>query len=234
MQLLSPEKIRDEKKTGAEEARVRTGSLAKEENDLVFRINLLRQDEEDYLKRKQERDEKDQPGLIIKKTVLEQEVDALEARKKAALEPIFSLEREADALMANAKQAVLSNEEWGAALKTQKDALVARETAVKQAEDDNKAATTDIVARETAIAPKEAEIRRQTEDLASKVADHSVKVANDDEAMAKRESKMQQDIRIVEIETQRQKERDHEQNERERGLQVRYAALEKAEGLKKL
>lgn len=232
MQLLSPEKIKDEKKTGAEEARVRTGALAKEENDIVFRINLLRQDEEDYLKRRQEREEKDQPGLLVKKTVLEQEVEALEARKKAALEPIFSLEREANALMANAKQAVLSNEEWGAALKIQKDVLVARETAVKQAEDDNKAAAEAIVARETAIEPKEAEIRRQTEELAAKVAAHSVKAANDDEAMARRESKVQQDVRIVEIETQRQKEKDIEQNERERGLQVRYAALEKAEKIK--
>lgn len=227
MELLSPEKIKDEKKVGTEEARRRVSGLGKEESDLVLRINLLRHDEEDYLERKHLRETQSDAELGVTKTVLEREVEILEARKKVALEPIHSVEREANALMANAQQAALTNEELGKVLEEDKRALVARETAVKSEEEAQKVTRDALTARDGIIAVREEKIAQRTAQLAEDVAAHSLKVATDDAEMVKRENTVKAEARTNYLAHLDQEERARKQNDKDKEIEDRYAQLHK-------
>lgn len=244
MLLLSPEQIKNEKKVGTEEARQRVTSLAKEETDLVLRVNLLKQDEEEYLKRKKDReaaglvgavtgDVESVIGVATRRTVLEAQVTALERRRVAAMKPVEIIRREAMEALSNAHAIETSNQRVEIELRDKQNDLNTREADLKRREErgarNEEERTASLDLRETGIKVGEEEVKKLIAGFATTVSEHSLKASADNEAMAIRESRVQQDQKINEVEAQRLNDRNTEQDERERGLQRRYQALAIAE-----
>lgn len=228
MQLLTPKIIKDVKKEEEEKNRLRVSALAREESETVFRLNLLRQEEEEYLERKKVRETPDQTVLIVTKSILEREVDGLENRKRVALEPIEKQTQEAKDLMAQAKKSAEFNADWSIKLTTQENGLKDREKSLSSREEKIKNEEIHTADRSSTVVKKEAEIKRQMEQFAEEKIAYALKVQQDFEAIAQRESNIENEVKIIAIERERFTKRDHEQNERERGLNDKYHTLERA------
>lgn len=230
MELLSPEKIKDEKKVSTEEARRLVSGLGKEESDLVLRVNLLRNDEEDYLARKAAREsEPADPAAVSAKTTLQLEVDLLERRKAAALEPITIVVREANALQANAEQAMLMATQLGEALEGDKKLLVARETAVEAVEQAQLATGASLDARTRVIVEREEKTLQRRANLDADIAAHLEQVAKDAAELTRREQAIQADARTNSEVQKDLTETARKQAEKDTEIADRYKQLEKTE-----
>jgi hypothetical protein len=232
--LLTPELVATQRSRAREEQGARVRNLGAEEERLVKSINDLRKEEQDELRKQEERQAAAQGPLAIRKTVLEQEVDALEDRKRVSLIPVHQRLDEANAIYEqNQKQSELlikkaqDQDAREARLKETENTLVSRETAILGRE---KALDMRAITVETS----EEQIRTEANALAREKAAFAVEKADYDRSTAEREAAIEASEKALQIRSDALDERENGFLERERGITVRYAFLEKAEETWKL
>lgn len=227
MQLLTPEKIKDDKLKGREEARLRVQSLADVEATLIASVNHLREEEAEQ--RKRAAIASNEADLAVKKSILAQEVEALEARKTEAMKPVRELTIKAEAVFEdNLRRADdLSNRERIG--RAQENSINRRFEELTVAEIENAKKEDDLDIREEGIAKSEQEIKSQTEKLANDRTAFSIQTLDANTALEVREKNLAAAESTIETARVKQQERDADQNKRERQLKDRYATLESAQ-----
>lgn len=166
MKILDPKEIQEQKSEVAEKATARVRKLAEEEMRLVSNVNSLRIEEKKQKDRTlQAMNEADLP---VKKSILAQEVEYLEKRKKEALKPIDEKQnefKEREKEIQREKYQLIVDREI---LASERENLSERLEDIIDSEEENKRKSDALNSREAGIAKAEEEIKRSTEELGNK------------------------------------------------------------------
>jgi len=205
--------------------------LNEEENATVKRINQLHEHEKKEKQRITEELEPGQKKLQVRKTVLSQEVDFLESRKKEALKPIDDIKLEAEKILKEnlEYQKLLINREKK--IESREENLIEKEEDVidrlKEVENEE----INLNVREKGIKSAKEEIKRSSEELAKKwVAYHeAVHALNMETKNIERAKKEIEDARLVNENFKKSLDKKEiEQVEHDRQISDRYSTLSRA------
>lgn len=229
MELLSPEKIQDDKKNRVTDQIERSQEAATEETRITRELNETREREKIETERiKAEREAEIKP-LEERKLELTSRVKSLEERRLEALKPIKHLEKQAEEHMMTAKKRHDEADSRETALRTKEDELDVRMDDVATVREELRAREERIKKREEGLEVAEIVSRSSASDLAEKwVAYHNAITINNTSFMDK-------ELRIAERESKCKiweeslgvKER--EQMDNDTNIKSRYKALEDAE-----
>lgn len=155
MELLNPEKIKDDKKARVDEQIERSQEAAKEETRITRELNTTREkakeeNEKLIAEMKANLDAEITP-LINRKKDLTERVQSLEERRKKALEPIKDIQKAAEDHMQRAK--------------TRHDEAEVRETAIRTREDELDTKFDEIATIREELRAREDRIKRREEGL---------------------------------------------------------------------
>lgn len=193
MKLLSAEEVKSEKEKGEEERTQRIQRLNAEENASGKRLNEARELEKKELARIADELNlaRNEAEAEVRKSVLVQEIRALNAEKAQALKPIHEQQKQADKNLEESKRNLeLSQKDRDASEKLREiyedkiDALADRETAAVEKD-------RELQKREVGIGAAEAEIKRSTTELGQKWVDFHKAVHAHNASMEERERRVE-------------------------------------------
>lgn len=225
--LLSPEGIHKVQKLEENATRERVNALAKEESDIVFKLNLARQ--EDFEERERMTKEHDEFKAKVKAEVEYSlaEIKGLEDRKAEAMKPVDELFLDAQNRVKAVKIEADKVEKRELAVSLAEIALTVRETNVAKRE-------SDVEVLRQSFAPQEAQIiedNQKNVESANKLerawATFHVAVAEQDRHIAEKESKIKIDSLANENERKILEARKVTQDNKDIEITDRYAQLEK-------
>lgn len=231
MRILTPDVVKAGSKRAENEQRNRVRGMSQEEERLVKSINDLREEEKEELQKKKERETMSEAALGVKKTVLQSEVESLEARKAAALRPVHEVEM----LVVQREQEVsLKEKEHDQRVVRFSEANERLSERIEKADDrDQEMDERDeaILLKEKGIEAANEQIKKSAEALSGKWVEYhdSVSALNArGEELDKREalaaaSEKANVIRAAELD-----EQAFRQSEKERQIASQYEQLEKA------
>lgn len=227
MLLPSPSSIQSIKKDEEEKTRLRVSALAREESEIVFKLNIARQ--EDAVEREKMSKEFDafKENIAEVRKALLDEVQGLEGRKAEAMKPVEGILAEARATLARANAKLKEAEKAMEAVAPKEIALTVREKAVEVKE-------AEVVELRESLRPKEAEIlSRENAVVESEKAlsinwdQYHKAVSDHDKEVAIRETRNKTDAIANENERKVLEERRAVQDRKDREIVDRYATLER-------
>lgn len=228
MVLLDPTEIKDEKKQHELEAQRRIASLGAEESAANKRVNDALAREKKEKERIAAEAEQGVPLLETKKTILQTEVAALEARKTEALRPVHEKEAAAEAKrIENNEQGELIAQKL-AQLDRDQETLVERTEMVKEQEQENAQTKEKLDRRAKGITEQEAEIQRSAIQLGEKWVEYHEAIITRDNGLKTREQKVASDAKANEIYAAELKKVEVAQVAKDRAIADKYATLERA------
>lgn len=231
MKLLSAEAVKSEKDKGEEERVKRIGKLNAEEVAIAKRLNEAREFEK--TEKARIADElnlaRNEAEAEVRKSVLVQEIRALNAEKAEALKPIHEQQKQTDKNLKESKRNIELSQKDREATETLRetyedkiDALTDRE--VSSVEKDRK-----LDKREAGVEAAEAEIKRSTNELGQKWVDFHKSVHDQNASMVERERKVEAE-RIANDEHRAELDKaEVRMVERERGVRDGYETLARAQ-----
>lgn len=231
MKLLSVEAVMSEKKVSELEREERIRKLNAEETASVRRLSEMQEKErlaKERLKEMEKSLSSDESALAINKSVLSSEVKYLEDRKRQALLPIGDLEKDLKEKIAEASETIAKLTLRESELKERSEIIDDRMDAVALLTDTAQEKLLMLEKRESGIASAEAELKRSTLNLSEQWVDFhkSVASANEDHAMKEKNLILRE--RALADTRESLMHFDTELKEKERGLQDRYATLERS------
>jgi hypothetical protein len=231
MELLTPEKIDAQKKADKNEARNRTQALAVEESKLIKSVSELKEKEklakEDFEKSEAEREN----SLAVKKTILQTEVEILEARKFEALKPIEIVKKEVeDDKKENKEQAEIIKSKENELLLI-KGKLDEREKSLNVRQGEIVKGENEIVIKGNAILSGLETIKIKNEELATKYGEYYKK---EDNLFKRKNIVLEREVKVMALEKangiaiQQFKEKDIEQANEAKKIADQYQTLARA------
>ena len=166
--------VKDEKRQKDEELRGRIRRLNEEEGAAVKRLNAALAAEADEKKRIAEDLSlaRDEGAAAVKKSVLLQEIKALESAKAELLSPIDDKRKEAENLFESARQTTTDIGKRNATLKESEQELLERFEALVDRESEALEKSIEADKREARIQAAEEELKRSNESLGQKWLDY--------------------------------------------------------------
>ena len=233
MKLLEVEKVKEETKQSTQDRIKRVAKLNEEETIIVKRINELREQEKKAKQRFFEESEEGQPVLLVRKTVLSQEVDLLENRKKEALKPVDEILTKTKVVYQENQETTKFLVERKNRLKDQEEQLLERVEKVVERENEVELLEIKLGAREKGIVAGENELKRSSKELAEKWVDyhngvHSLNTKI--EGVERREKEMEDGRRTNENFKINLDKKEKEQSEHDKQIADRYLTLGRAIG----
>ena len=165
MKLLAAEEVKKESNRSDEERKERVRKLIEEEATVTKRLNDILEKEKVEKKRIADERAVDDGQLAVKKSVLAQEVESLEARKAEALKPIDEKRKEAEKLLADANTAWSDIGKIRAALDERDLSLRERAEAIVDRDEESVERAKNLDGREIGVASAENEVKKSTENL---------------------------------------------------------------------
>jgi len=230
MQILDPNEIKDIKKENADQGQRLVASLSMEEARLNKEVAILR---EKYKAEKQRIDdelEENKATLSIRRTVLAQEVELLESRKKDALKPVLERLNQANALYESNQKEIIELVARGVKIKETEEKLIEGFEIIKDREDDLKIEENRLQRKEKGIIAGENEIKRSSGELATNWVEYHKSVNDFNTRIQEtemRELKITDLEKVLDIRTAKQDEREVEQNNHDRAIKDKYETLER-------
>lgn len=229
MDLLNPEKIKDEKKARVEEQIQRSQDAAKEETRVVRSLNETREFYESETARLRAEHEAEIKPLEDRKRDLTNRVQSLEERKREALKPIKHLQVQAEEHMQRAKLRHDEADEREMALTTREDEMDRKMDEIADIREDLRIREEKIKKTEEGLEVAKVISAASQDDLSGKwIAYHkAVQIYNDSVAekelrLAEREGKCRVWEEALGV-------REAEATAKDQEIQSRYKALEDAE-----
>ncbi len=189
MELLTAKKtkIRESAKTRDREERVR--KLNKEETGSVRRLNDALTKETSEKKRIEETLElaRDEGKAAVKRSVLLQEIEALEARKAKALEPTSVIKEEARKIFEKAKKSFADSKIRSDSIDELKQDIIERIENVTDSEANAVERHDELNIRSEKILASEAELKKSTKNLGKKWVEYHKEVLDKNAEMERRE-----------------------------------------------
>jgi len=227
MQILDPNEIKDTKKESIVQSQRLVNAISSEEARINKSLNILRAEAKiETAKIKDEtnafvQEQKDRVETATR------EVVSLESRRTEALKPIQAIKEEAETYLIEAKQAL------GEAQVLEEQAKASRAEIIDLAEDlkDREAEISDrdrkTTAREEKATIEEKQARLGTIAVSDKWVEFHKAVHTANVALADRELKITNREKVLEIRTEKQDEREIEQNNHDRAIKDKYETLER-------
>jgi len=226
MQILDPNEIKDTKKESIVQSQRLVNAISSEEARINKSLNILRAEAKiETAKIKDEtnafvQEQKDRVETATR------EVVSLESRRTEALKPIQAIKEEAETYLIEAKQAL------GEAQVLEEQAKASRAEIIDLAEDlkDREAEISDrdrkTTAREEKATIEEKQARLGTIAVSDKWVEFHKAVHTANVALADRELKITNREKVLEIRTEKQDEREIEQNNHDRAIKDKYETFE--------
>ena len=227
MLILDPNEIKDTKKETLVQGQRLVNAISSEEARINKSLNILRAEakiETEKIKDETNAFIQEQKNRVETST---REVVSLESRRTEALKPIQAIKDEAETYLIEAKQAI------GEAKALEEQAKVSRAEIIDLAEDlkDREAEISDrdrkTTAREEKATIEEKQARLGTIAVSDKWVEFYKAVHTVNVALADRELKITDREKILEIRTEKQDEREIEQNNHDRAIKDKYETLER-------
>ena len=230
MLILDPNEIKDMKKESADQGQRLVASLSMEEARLNKDVAILRENFKAEKQRIEDELEENKATLSIRRTVLAQEVESLESRKKDALKPVLERLNQANALYESNQKEIIELVARGVKIKETEEKLIEGFEIIKDREDDLKIEESRLQRREKGTIAGENEIKRSSVELATNWVEYH-KSVNDFNTRIKetemRELKITDREKVLDIRTAKQDEREIEQNNHDRVIKDKYETLER-------
>jgi len=195
MELLTAKqtKVRESVKTKDREERIK--KLNKEETESVRRLNDALTNETSEKKRIEETLElaRDEGKATVKRSVLLQEIETLEARKAKALEPISSIKKEAEKTLEDAKKSFADSKIRSNNLNEREQDLMERIENVVDSEANATERHNSLNERSEKILAGEEELKKSTENLGKKWVEYHKEVLDKNAEMDRREKEVEDD-----------------------------------------
>ena len=228
MQILDPKEIKDMKKENADQGQRLVALLSIEEARLNKDVAILRENFKLEKQRIEDELEVNKATLSIKRTVLAQEVELLESRKKDAMIPVLERLKEANDLYDSNQKEIIELVARGVKIKETEEKLIDGFEIIKDKEDDLKIEENKLQRREKSIIAGENEIKRSSGELATNWVKYH-KTVNDFNTIIQetemRELKIKDLEKVLDIRTVKQDEREIEQNNHDRAIKDKYETL---------
>jgi len=167
MLILDPNEIKDMKKESADQGQRLVASLSMEEARLNKDVAILRENFKAEKQRIEDELEENKATLSIRRTVLAQEVESLESRKKDALKPVLERLNQANALYESNQKEIIELVARGVKIKETEEKLIEGFEIIKDREDDLKTEESRLQRREKGTIAGENEIKRSSGELAT-------------------------------------------------------------------
>jgi len=198
MKLLDPKTIKEEKRAGEVELANRVRKLKEEEGASVARLNeALALEAEEKARIKEDLWlVKKEAELAVRKSVLIQEVKALEERKADLLKPVHEIMKEAENRLVEAKRQATEVARRLEDLVSARERLSEGLEALADREVEDAERSQQLNKREAATQAAEEEIKRSTETLGKKWVDFHNEVYSTQEGLRLKEKEIE-DARIV-------------------------------------
>ncbi len=226
--LLEPNEIKETKKESKLQSQKIITKLANEEATLNKEVNLVREN----AKIQKEEIKKEVDEFVARETerrdVLKKEVDLLELRKAEALKPIYGLRVEAENAINEAKQAIVEvNKEKDRIEQLHEDNIDLAEKLQDKHNDLNERES-KISHKENVIKAEEARLKDGNNQLTNKWVELHTATAKANADLEKRENKIKDSMKVLDIREEAQNKREIEQNNHDRLIKDKYATLGRA------
>lgn len=229
MKLLDPNEIRQEKSESVEQANERTKKLARDEARLVKSVNSLRSEEIKQKKRTEQAT--NEADLIVRQSILAQEVEYLEAKKAQALKPIDDKQKDFDRQFTEIQEEKNQLEKDKENLDSEREEMLDRIETFSDNEAEIKEKYLALDNRKENIVKAEEEIKRLTKVLGGNWVEYHKAVEDLNEKIKQnitKESNIATREKAIEDRKIEQDKRDKEIQAEKRLLKSNYEALETA------
>jgi DNA repair exonuclease SbcCD ATPase subunit len=227
MQLLSPTKVKQDERDGAEEKRKRSILAAKEEARIVKRLNALR-DAENAEEQRRTSNANQASDIRIVRDSYKSEVRFLQTMRSDALKPIEGLRKEAERLLEESKNEQLLVVSQENLLKQKEENIRERMERISDIEDEINSRLSDVKSKESKAEKASDVLKLQAQSIADKwvefysASEKRIAELNEREKRTALDAKANQEfLKTIE-------ERTKEQNNRDIQLKDRYDTLQKA------
>jgi len=231
MKLLEVTKVVEENKKSNQDRIQRVAKLNEEESAVVKRINRLRDHEKTEKQRVADELEDGQPKLVVKRSILAQEVESLESRKKDALKPVYERMNEANALYEANQKEIIDLVSRRVKIKETEEKLMEGFEIIKDREGELQIEERKLKSREKGIVAGENEIKRSTSELATKWVDYHSSINNFNtriQEVETREKEVNDGQKTNEEFKKSLNKKEAEQTNHDRQISDRYATLGRA------
>ena len=228
MQILDPNEIKDTKKQSVDQGQRLIHAISTEEARLNKSISILREEakvETEKIKTETDafiREQKERAETMVK------EVASLESRREEALKPINDIRIEAETYLIEAKQALGEAKALEEQAKANKDEIIELAEDLKDRESEILDRERKLTNREQRIAEEEKQTRLGTISLSDKWVEFHEKVNEANSELEKRESRILDREKVLDIRDTKQHERETLQDQHDRVIKDRYETLERS------
>lgn len=225
MELLTPEKVSNDKKARSDEqgriarkASLITARTLKELNNAKDKATLERNQKEKLAL-------EEISAVLLKRDALLSEVTGLETRKSEALKPVTELQQAAEILMNDAQGRL-------EAVSTREQSVAEREHAVSEDLERIDEITFGLTKKQASLDQREKRViasetlgKKSTESLADKWFHYHTTVASANKEISEKERLVKMDQKVIEIDRQKNAERTKELDQREYAINDKFNVL---------